>query len=100
MLAWKSNGNAYMTMLKEKGAGLTTDRKLDEFDWKLAMPIGRSAVENTKLGDLKSNIQAAVAELTFEAAGDKVALQLNKTQLQGLYEEIEKMQIKIDELTK
>ncbi len=89
-----------MAILKEQSAGLTTERKLQDFDWRLAMPVARSAAECTKQGELMPNARAAIAELDFGAAGESVAVQLTKTQLQGLYEELEKAQMKVDELMK
>ena len=100
MLTWKGSGNIYMNFLKEQCTGLTTEKKLEGFEWKLAMPIAQSAVDNTKLGDIMPNSRGATAELTFEVTGDSAVVRLNKTQLQCLYEELEKIQIKVDELTK
>ncbi len=100
MLAWKAHGNSYMSKLKEESVGLTTDRKLESFAWKLAMPIAASEVDSSKLNDVMPNARAAVAELAFEVQGDTAALRLSKTQLQAFYEELERVQIRLDDLAK
>eukprot|EP00831_Metopus_contortus_P028832 TRINITY_DN2384_c0_g2_i1.p1 TRINITY_DN2384_c0_g2~~TRINITY_DN2384_c0_g2_i1.p1 ORF type:complete len:171 (-),score=31.99 TRINITY_DN2384_c0_g2_i1:44-556(-) len=100
MLAWKACGNNLMSMLREKSAGSTTDQKLDHFSWELSMPFAKSSVDNTILGDIMPNQRAALADLRFEANGEVADIRLSKTQLQGFYEELEKIQIKVDELTK
>ena len=98
--AWKTHGAKYMSILKDKTINLTTDNKLEGFNWKLSLPIARSGVESTKWGELMPNERAAVAEMQFTVNKEKASIELTKTQLQGLYEEFEKIQIKIDELTK
>ena len=100
MLAWKGYGPNYMNLIKEQSSGLTTERKLDAFNWSLGMPIAQSGVESSKLGDVMPNARSAVAELSFDVGGDVSMLRMTKTQLQGFYEELEKIQMKVDELTK
>jgi len=100
MMAWKSYSAQYMALIKEKTNGLTIENKLESFDWKLQMPMAKSEVEPSKFGGILPNARAAIANLEFGVKGEKVKIELNKTQLQGMYEELEKIQFKLDELTK
>lgn len=59
---------------------------------------------------IKKDVRAPVIEFTFELSSDaqkeedappekKVNVNFNKTQLQAFFEELEKIQLKLDELT-
>ena len=100
VLVWKSYGAKYLSIVKDKTVNLTSGSKFEGFNWKLSLPIAKSGTKSTKWGELMPNSRAAVADLEFTVDGEKVGIELTKTQLQGMYEEFEKIQMKIDELTK
>ena len=96
-----------------------TEAALKDFNWKLNMPLDYSQVQKddkvildhggVKEGQvLKKDVRAPVIEFSFDlnsdAAPDGQATQqqrvnFDKVQLQAFFEELEKVQLKLDELT-
>lgn len=96
-----------------------TDAALKDFNWKLNMPLDYSQVQKddkvildhsqVKEGHvLRKDVRAPVIEFSFDlntdaskegevSASEKV--NFNKVQLQQFFEELEKIQLKLDELT-
>ncbi|CDW85228.1 UNKNOWN [Stylonychia lemnae] len=97
-----------------------TDSALRDFNWKLNMPLEYSQVQKDNKvvldhSQVKENqvitkdIRAPHIEFTFELSSDaakegdaperKVNVNFKKAQLQAFFEELEKIQLKLDELT-
>ena len=98
-----------------------TDHALTDFNWKLSMPLEYSQVQkdNKVLLDhsqvkenqvISKDIRAPHIEFTFDLSDDSakqgeaavkesVKVNFRKTQLQTFFEELEKIQLKLDELT-
>ena len=96
-----------------------TNHALKDFNWKLNMPLDYSQVQMddkvvldhsaVKEGQvLRKDVRAPVIEFTFDMHSDatkgdvieeSAQVNFNKVQLQQLFEELEKIQLKLDELT-
>jgi len=92
---------------------------LKDFNWKLNMPLEYSQVQKddkvildhsqVKEGQvIRKDVRAPVIEFTFDmntdaSKGDEISesqrVNFNKVQLQAFFEELEKIQLKLDELT-
>ena len=102
---------------------MCTEAALKDFNWKLNMPLEYSQVQkddkvildhaNVKEGQvLRKDVRAPLIEFTFDLNSDAVResegsgvvekserVNFNKVQLQQFFEELEKVQLKLDELT-
>ena len=98
---------------------MCTDAALRDFNWTLNMPLDYSQVQmddkvildhtQVKEGQVvRKDVRAPVVEFTFDVAGDgaqegvvegRERVLFNKVQLQQFFEEMEKIQLKLDELT-
>ncbi len=96
-----------------------TEHALKDFNWKLNMPLDYSQVQKddkvvldhsqVREGQvIRKDVRAPIIEFAFDlntdaAKGDTIdntaKVNFNKVQLQQLFEEMEKIQIKLDELT-
>ena len=96
-----------------------TDHALKDFNWKLNMPLDYSQVQKddkvvldhtqVKEGQvIRKDVRAPIIEFTFDlntdaTKGDAIdssaKVNFNKVNLQQLFEEMEKIQLKLDELT-
>ena len=94
-----------------------TEAALKDFNWKLNMPLDYSQVQKddkvildhglVKEGQvLKKDVRAPVIEFAFDLTSDTEGSQgqqqrvnFDKVQLQAFFEELEKVQLKLDELT-
>ena len=96
-----------------------TDHALKAFNWKLNMPLDYSQVQKddkvvldhsqVKEGQvIRKDVRAPIIEFTFDlntdaTKGDAIdssaKVNFNKVNLQQLFEEMEKIQLKLDELT-
>jgi len=111
---WKTRGEKYVNTLKRQQ--VCVDSGLKDFNWVLNMPLDYSQAQkehyaildhtNVKEGIVfRKDIRAPVFSFTFDLQGDgeqkveSANVQFNKTKLQSFFEEMEKIQIKIDELT-
>ena len=111
----KQYGPLYVGTLKKRV--ICTDAQLENFNWNLLLPLDYSTApkehvvpfDKKKIDDktlFKKDIRAPVAELTFRLEGgdaklgadEAVRVEFSKVKLQEFFEELEKIQSKIDEL--
>ena len=114
-----AQANPAKTIAELKRQLVCTDHALKDFNWKLNMPLEYSQVQKddkvildhtqVKEGQvIRKDVRAPVIEFTFDmntdaSKGDEITesqkVNFNKVQLQAFFEELEKIQLKLDELT-
>ena len=108
---WRLRGEKYVSVLKKQQS--CVEHGLKDFNWVLNMPLDYSQAQKEQTAILdhqkvkeqlvfKKDIRAPQFEFTFELQGQseselkQVRVNFSKTKLQGMFEELEKIQMKLD----